>query len=414
MGDLENPQSTDKTNSSSEMSAKDSASTTPDPAVHSGSGEGSKKKMLIIGAAVAVVLLAGGLAAYMMMGNDKKEAEKPKPSFKVGVLLPFSGGASGSGFGELKGVQLAKKQLGADNIELIQADSKCDADEAVKAIKELIAKGVVAIVGEACSGASLGALPEANTAQIPLVSPSASSPGLSIANDYFFRVIPPDQFQGAFTAKLLYEKGLKNVAVLNTDESYGNSLAEVFKAELEKLGGKVVSAGKFASDEIKLKTQVDALKAANPQAIYLISNSSPSAIAALKLVRAAGVTAPFYGADSINDNAILSEAQDAGEGLTVTTFSAGTKAFKQALTNEYPSEEFLYAAAEGYDAFAAIYKALEAGAATGAQVKTQLAKIDFTGVSGRIKFNAAGELTDAEHAYDIVVAKDGTFVPAEE
>lgn len=412
MGDLENPESTNTVNGGAEL-PPNGTPVTPEPSVHTSPGGGSKKKMLLIVAVVAVLVLAGGAAAYMMLGN-KKEVTKTKQNFKVGVLLPFSGGASGSGFGELKGVQLAKKQLGADNIELVQADSKCDKDEAAKAIKELIAKGVVAIIGEACSGASLGALPDANTSKIPMVSPSASSPELSIANDYFFRVIPPDQFQGKFTAQLLYEKGLKNVAVLHTDESYGNALAEVFAKELEKLGGKVVSNGSFASDAIDLQTQTDELKAASPQAIYLISNSSPSAIAALKLVRDAGVTAPFYGADSINDNAILSEAQAAGEGLTVTTFSAGTKAFKQALTNEYPSEEFLYAAAEGYDAFAAIYKALETGATTGEQVKTALEKVNFAGVSGRIKFNTEGELTEAEHAYDIVQAKDGTFVPVEE
>ncbi len=379
------------------------------------SSEPKNKKMMLIAIIAVVVLLAGGGAAYYLMSSKKEEAKQPAAlaKVKVGVLLPFSGGASGSGFGELKGVQLAKKQLGADNVELVQADSKCDKDEAAKAIKELIDQKVVAIIGEACSGASLGALPLANENKVPMISPSASSPELSIANDYFFRVVPPDEFQGKFTAQLLYKKGLKKVSVLHTDESYGNALNDVFTQEFERLGGTVASEGKFVSDAIDLQTQADAVKTANPDAIYLVANSSPSAIAALKLVRGTGVTAPFYGADAINDNAILSEAQAAGEGLVVTAFSSGTKAFKQALTNEYPSEEFLYAAAEGYDAFAAVFQALKTGATSGEQVKTALQKVDFKGVSGRIKFNANGELTEAEHTYDIMQAKDGTFIPAD-
>ncbi len=370
---------------------------------------GSKKGL--IAAIVVGVLVVGGIGAYVMMHSKDKQAATVKPTVKVGVMLPFSGGASGSGFGELKGVQLAKKQLNATNIELVQVDSKCDKDEAMKVFNELVAQHVVAIVGEACSGASLGVLPLANQHKIPMISPSASSPDLSIANDYFYRVVPPDEYQGKFTAKVMIDKNYKTVSILNTDESYGNGLAKVFKEEYEKLGGKVVSTGTFASDAINLDTQVAALKAAKPEAIYLISNSSPSAIAALKLTRATGVTAPFYGADAINDNAILSEAQAASDGLQVTAFSSGTKAFKQALTNEYPSEEFLYAAAEGYDAFKAIVTAVDTGASTGEKVKAALDKVDFIGVSGHIKFNKNGELTEQEHTYDLLVAKDGTFVP---
>jgi branched-chain amino acid transport system substrate-binding protein len=387
---------------------------TPENAPPAAGPEKRKMPVWLIAAITAAVaaVIGGGIWMYMAAREDTQTTVKP--SVKVGVLLPLSGGASVSGFGELKGVELAKKQLGADNIELVQADSQCDAEVAKTAIQDLFDQGVVAIIGDACSSASAGVLPLVNQNKVPLISPSASSAALSIPNDYFFRVVPPDEFQGAFTAKRLYDEGYRSVSVLHTDEEYGNGLAEVFVEEFKSLGGNVVSNGSFASGDIALEAQADETKAANPDAIYLISNTAPSAIAAIKLVREAGVTAPIYGADAINDSSILSEVGTAGEGLVVATFSNGTKAFKQTLSNEYPSEEFLYAAAEAYDAFTAIYRAVENGATTGEGVKMELMKLDFVGVSGRIKFNENGEVTDKEHAYDILRAQDGVFVPVEE
>lgn len=194
----------------------------------------NKKKTTIIAVVVALLLIAAAIAVYMFV--PKPEPQPTAASIKVGVMLPFSGGASGSGFGELKGIELAKKELGATNIELIQADSKCDGEAALPAIKELIAKGVSAIIGEACSGASLAALPEADKNKVVMVSPSASSPSLSKPDDYFFRVVPPDELQGKFTAETMYAKGIKTAALLHTDEPYGNALAAVFKENYEKIG----------------------------------------------------------------------------------------------------------------------------------------------------------------------------------
>lgn len=361
---------------------------------------------MIIGSIVVAVALVGG-GVWYWMANQKA----PLPMVKVGIALPFSGDVSGAGFGETKGIQMAKKDLAADNIELVQVDSKCDPTEAKKVMAELIAKKVVAIIGEGCSGASLAMLPQANQNKIPMVSASASSPSLSIADDFFFRVVPPDNYQAGFTARLFKEKGIIKVSVLYTNDDYGNKLAEKFKETHEALGGKVVSSAALAAGTTQVTKQVADLKAANPDAIYLIIDHTPTSIAILKQVRAVGVTAPFYGSDSSNSNAILGEAIKQSNGMIITSFSTGTQAFRQALANAYPSDELLYAAAEGYDAFKAIYKAVATGADTGEEVKAALMNVDFQGVSGRIKFNNEGEVTDQEHNYDLLIAKDGVFVP---
>src|SRR6266496_6861406 len=159
---------------------------------------------------VVLLVVASAVALYVQLN-----IKSAPPRVKVGVMMAFSGGSSSMGYGAMKGVQLAKKQLGADNIDIVQVDSKCDAKTAGEAVRSLIAQKVAAIIGEGCSSASVAALPAANNAKIPMISPSASSPALSIPDDYFFRVVPPDTFQGSFMAQTIYDRGLRNVGALD-------------------------------------------------------------------------------------------------------------------------------------------------------------------------------------------------------
>lgn len=357
---------------------------------------------------VIILVLVAAIAGYALL---KKNAEPTSSTrVKVGVMMAFSGGSSSMGYGANKGIQLAKKQLGADNIEIVQADSKCDPKTAAEAIKKLIKQNVAAIIGEGCSSASVAALPAANNSKTVMISPSASSPTLSIPDDYFFRVVPPDTFQGAFMAKAIYDKGIRNVAVFYTNEPYGTGMNKVFQEKFEGLGGKVVATASAEPDVINLSDQINRLKAGNPQAVFIAPNSVISGTAVVKLLREAGVAVPLFGADIMYDNTIISNAASASEGLTITSFPTGTKSFKQALTNEFQVTEQLYAAPQAYDALHAIDIAVKKGATTGEEIRRMLPSITFQGVSGKIAFDANGEISDKNYTYDLLQVQNGKFV----
>lgn len=369
-----------------------------------------RRGMLIAIVVIFIIAIVGG-SFYLYQNRKDKSAELPH--VKVGVMMAFSGGSSSMGYGANKGIQLAKKQLGADNIELVQADSKCDPKTAASAIKKLIAQHVIAIIGEGCSSASVAALPAANNAKIPMISPSASSPTLSIPDDYFFRVVPPDTFQGAFMAQTIYDKGIRKVAVFYTNEPYGTGMNKVFQEKFEALGGKVVATATAEPDVIDLNAQISQLKASNPEAIFIAPNSVVSGTAVIKLLRQANVTVPLFGADIMYDPTIIANAPQAAEGLTITSFPTGTKSFKQALTNEYQTTEQLYAAPQAYDAFHAIYLAVQKGATTGEEVKNILPTLNFQGVSAHIKFDQNGEISDKNYKYDLLQVVNGKFTEVE-
>ncbi len=366
--------------------------------------------MMIVG----VLLLAIAAGAYAAYKSTKKDTNKELPHVKVGVMMAFSGGSSSMGYGAMKGIQLAKKQLGADNIEITQMDSKCDPKAAADAIKKLIAQHVAAIIGEGCSSASVAALPAANNSKTVMISPSASSTALSIPDDYFFRVVPPDTFQGEYIAQAIYDKGIRSVAVFYTNEPYGTSMNKVFQERFEALGGKVVATASGEPDVIDLKNQMTELKAANPQAIFFAPNSVVSGTAAMKIGREMGIKAPYYGADILYNTTIIDDAPAATDGLTITSFPTGSKSFKQALMNMNDQvNEQLYAAPQAYDALRAIYIATQRGASTGEEIKKQLPSISFDGVSAHIKFDLNGEISDKSYKYDLLQVKNGQFTVVE-
>ena len=366
----------------------------------------SRKLLIAIG--LVIVIAAGGVAVFM------QNATKQTPHIKVGVMMAFSGGSSSMGYGATKGIQLAKKQLGADNIELVQVDSKCDAKTAAEAIKGLISQGVSAIIGEGCSSASVAALPAANNAKVPMISPSASSTTLSIPDDYFFRVVPPDTFQGSYMAQKMYDRGIRRAAVFYTNEPYGSSMNSVFREAFEALGGQVVATATSEPDVIDLNTQMKSLAVASPEAVFIAPNSVVSATAAMKLAREVGIKAPFFGADIMYDNTIISNNPAVAEGLTISSFPTGTKAFKQALQAEYGKSEQLYAAPQAYDIIHILQLATQKGAKTGEEIKNILPSITIDGVSGFKSFDANGEVSDKNYKYDLFQVKDGVFTLVEQ
>jgi len=369
-----------------------------------------KKRRGRLVAFIVILTLVFAIVAGLATWYGITRTPKPKPTVKVGVLMAFTGGSSSMGYGTMKGIQLAKKHLGASDIEIIQADSQCDPNVARDAVKKLIDQQVIAIIGDGCSSASVAVLPTANNAKTPMVSPSASSTSLSIPNDYFFRVVPPDSFQAAFMAEAIHGKGIQKVAVFYTNEPYGSNMNKAFQEKFESLGGKVVATSYAEPDDIALMNQIQELKDANPEAIFIAPNSVVSATAAIQIARQTDIEVPLYGADIFYDQTVISNAPSASAGLTITSFPTGSATFKQMLQSEYKVVEQLYAAPQAYDAFEAVYRAIRQGAATGEQVKDALSQLSFKGMSADIRFDDNGEERGEGYEYDVLQVQNGTFV----
>ncbi len=338
--------------------------------------------------------------------SEQKTAKK----VKIGFMAPLSGDAASYGESIQKGVILAYEDMGLDNVEIIYEDSKCNGKDAVSVINKLISVDKVsAIVGEVCSGATLAIAPIAEKNKVVLISPASTSPKISSAGDYIFRVVPSDALQGKFGADLVYKKGYRKLAILYSNEDYGVGFEKVLRENFEKLGGKVVASEAFNTDAVDVKTQITKIKSANPDAVYIISNVPSLSVSALKELKRLGVDAAVFASEGLKSEDIIKSAGDSAEGLIISSVSAGTKDFAEKFKKKFGEEPGPFAA-QAYDAFKALAIVIKEGAQTGEEIKNALYNLEFSGASGSISFDENG---DVAGNYDLYQVKDGKFVKLE-
>jgi len=170
---------------------------------------------------------------------------------KLGIVFGFTGPIESLTGPMADGAELAMKEvsdsgalLGGSTVEGLRGDSTCiDSAAAVAATERLVTSDKVhGIVGGDCSGVT-GAMLQ-NVARpngIVMISPSATSPALSTAEDdgLFFRTSPSDARQGQVMTEIILERGINSVAVTYTNSDYGKGLADAFESAFVAAGGTV-------------------------------------------------------------------------------------------------------------------------------------------------------------------------------
>jgi len=192
---------------------------------------------------------------------------------KLGVLFGFTGPieslapAMGSG-AELAMAEVTEsgKLLGGATVTPSRADTGCiDNGLATSNGERMIADGVAGIIGGDCSGVT-GAILQ-NVA-IPngmvMISPSATSPGLSTMEDngLFFRTAPSDAREGQVMADILKDRGINSIALTYTNNDYGKGLADAIQSSFEAVGGEVTIVAAHEDGKADYSAEVGALASA--------------------------------------------------------------------------------------------------------------------------------------------------------
>ena len=217
-------------------------------------------------------LLLASTAASMMAGSAF--AASHANEIKIGVILGFTGPIESLTPSMADGAELAMsevttsgKLLGGAKVTPVRADSTCvDAGAATAAAERLItADGVKAIMGADCSGVTGAILANVAMANgIVMISPSATSPALSTAEDngLFFRTAPSDARQGVVMTEVLMDAGITEVAVTYTNNDYGKGLADSFQAAYEAAGGSITINAAHEDGKADYAAEVGALASA--------------------------------------------------------------------------------------------------------------------------------------------------------
>ena len=318
------------------------------------------KKLLL--AASATALLAGVASA-----QDATEV-------KIGIILGFTGPLESITPNMAASAELAIAEVneagtflgGGHTVTPVRADDTCiDAAAATAAAEGLVAEGISAIMGADCSGVTGAILTNVAVPNgLGMISPSATSPGLSTTEDngLFFRTAPSDARQGQIMADILADRGVTDVALTYTNNDYGKGLADSFTQVFTAAGGTVSITTPHEDGKADYSAEVAALAASGSDMLVVAGYTDQGGKGIIQNALDTGAFETFYLPDGMVGQQIV---DDLGDGLS-TSFGdvpgvegEGPSAF-QAMATEAGYDGTSAFSSESYDAAALILLAMQA------------------------------------------------------
>lgn len=368
-------------------------------------------------AAIITISLAG-----LLGGCNKSGSEAAGDPIKVGQFASLTGKEATFGISSDEGTTMAIEEINAAGgvlgrqLKLLTEDTQSKPGEPATVVNKLIARdGVVAILGEVASSRSLEAAPICQQSKIPMISPSSTNPKVTEVGDYIFRVCFIDPFQGTVMANFATKTlKAKKVAVFTDAKSdYSKGLAKFFKEKFTADGGTVVAELDFNGGDKDFKAQLTAIKAANPDAVFVPGYYTDAALICVQ-AKQLGLNVPFMGGDGWESEKLVEIGQDAVEGQYFSTHyhpDLGSEVSKKFVANyqkRWNGKMPDALAACGYDSALVLADAIKrAGSTEGPKVRDALAATkDFPAVTGTISIN---EQRDATKAAVILQVKDGKY-----
>ncbi len=232
----------------------------------------------------------------------------------IGQLAPQTGSLAFLGPPGIAGTQLAIQEINdlggvlGQPITYLPGDSgDTTTNQADQTVDRHLAENVDAVVGAWSSSVTLTVIDKIAAAGVTMFSPANTSTELSGYDDdgLYFRSAPPDLYQGDVLGQFVINEGNQSVAIINLNDSYGNSLADQATTTIEASGGEVVERIVYDPAATSFDSEVEQLAAANADAIIVIGFNESSRILRSMVEQGIGPRdLPVYGVDGNIGNAL--------------------------------------------------------------------------------------------------------------
>jgi branched-chain amino acid transport system substrate-binding protein len=310
------------------------------------------RSLLSIFVAICLVLSA--------CGSDAEDATI-ESGIKIGVIQSFTGPIAAIGFKKLDGAQFYFEQVNANGgingipVSLVKRDSATDPAVAIQAVHDLAGDPeIVVIIGPTASGIHKATKPV--TDEIGIVQIGAVSAAVLSAEapfDWWFRAYPADVLQNRGALYFLETQGVKTIALITSDDGFGQSAADNFRAYAGDFGIEIVADEVYSPETTDPTIEIARAIQAGPDAYVIWDGTNPARVAqAVKTARLQGVVDEIIMLpEGASGEAFLEAAGDAAEGTYFFSQFAGddplpgaqtefVDAFKEAF-NRVPDQEIL-------------------------------------------------------------------------
>ncbi len=242
--------------------------------------------LLVLG--LSLVLLVSGCSSQQSAAEKEpaqgEQKEQPSEANKgvskdvipIGILVPYTGELGAYGEIWYNAMKMATDEMNAaggplgKQIKLYTEDSETSVEQGIRAARKLItANGVIAINGPT-SSVITAIMDFAKENGVVVASEASGTTKLNnIGGDYQFRTCPSDDFDGMAAARILWDQGIKKVALMYENSEDRTSIGTAFKKEFVRLGGEIVAEIPFQGRQSTYQAELSRAFSKKPDALWL-------------------------------------------------------------------------------------------------------------------------------------------------
>jgi branched-chain amino acid transport system substrate-binding protein len=348
---------------------------------------------------------------------------------KIGGLLETSGFVASLGQPGLAVDQVnAAGGINGRKVALINVNSESDNTKTVSGAKRLLEQdNVVAVIGPMSSGSAFAVADTMERAKVPMIANGASRGIVQPPETRKFMFLAPltDVVVQSAMLRDMQAKGIKRIAILNSDVAFGTSGRDSLEKAVGQYGITIVAKETFGNADTDMTPQLTKIRATDAEATVLWA-TGPGLAISTKNHRALGLKTPLYLAHSANDFNFLRLAGDAANGVLLPSskiyvtdsLPAGDpqKPVVERFVREYekkygkPPATF---AGNGYDAAMMIMDAIRKVGTDPAKLRDAIeATKDYVGVTAVYAYSPADHYGTKPESVVMLSVKDGKFVLA--
>jgi len=249
-----------------------------------------------------------------------------KPEFRIGSVVAMTGPASALGLPEKNALELLQEQIAKDTslpftVKFITYDDASDPTKAVNNVRKLITEDQVHVV-ICCSTTptSMAILETVTQAKVPNISLALGQSVIEPVKDrhWIFKTPSTDQLQVAGLVDDMVKRGIKKVAFLGLEDSFGEGGWIALQSVAKAKGVEIVASERFSRTDTNFTPQALKVRQSNPGAVYIHAIPPSSALVHQALKRV-GYSGPIYHSGGSANNAFISIGKQDVEGALLGT-----------------------------------------------------------------------------------------------
>ncbi len=206
----------------------------------------------------------------------------------IGVNLSTTGPAASLGIPEKNALSFAPKTIAGQKVRYVVYDDASDTTNAVQNVKRLVSENRVdLILGPTTTPTSLAVVDVAADAKTPMLavaSASAIASPVDAKRRWVFKVTANDDIYASAMVAHMVKKGVKKVAVIATDDPYGEANTKEYMKIAQKYGIKTLTIEKFKKTDTSVTAQVLKAMGGKPDAVFIVAVGTPAAMPHVTLV----------------------------------------------------------------------------------------------------------------------------------